>query len=41
VRYRSPARYDDQLTLRTILVRTTHVKIEHRYELLREGSRLG
>jgi len=39
VRYRSPARYDDLLTLRTILVRTTHVKIEHRYELLR-GSEL-
>ena len=32
-------RYDDLLTLRTILVRTTHVKIEHRYELLR-GSEL-
>ena len=39
VRYRSPARYDDLLTLRTTLVRTTHVKIEHRYELLR-GSEL-
>lgn len=37
VRYRAPARYDDHLTLRTILVRTTHVKIEHRYELLRDG----
>jgi acyl-CoA thioester hydrolase len=40
VRYRSPARYDDLLTLRTILVRTTHVKIEHRYELLRDGELL-
>ena len=37
VRYRSPARYDDVLTLRTTVVRTTIVKIEHRYELLREG----
>src|SRR6202051_2519503 len=37
VRYRSPARYDDLLTLRTIVVRTTLVKIEHRYELLRDG----
>jgi acyl-CoA thioester hydrolase len=37
VRYRSPARYDDLLTLRTTVVRTTSVKIEHRYELLREG----
>ncbi|MFO0969728.1 MAG: thioesterase family protein [Gemmataceae bacterium] len=40
VRYRSPARYDDHLTLRTILSRTTHVKIEHRYELLRDGALL-
>jgi acyl-CoA thioester hydrolase len=37
VRYRSPARYDDLLTLRTTVVRTTLVKIEHRYELLRDG----
>jgi acyl-CoA thioester hydrolase len=37
VRYRSPARYDDLLTLRTIVARTTAVKIEHRYELLRDG----
>jgi acyl-CoA thioester hydrolase len=37
VRYRSPARYDDLLTLRTTVVRTTLVKIEHRYELSRDG----
>jgi acyl-CoA thioester hydrolase len=37
VRYRSPARYDDLLTLRTTVVRTTLVKIEHRYELMRDG----
>lgn len=37
VRYKLPARYDDLLTLRTILARTTLVKIEHRYELLRDG----
>ncbi len=37
VRYRSPARYDEVLTLRTSVVRTTLVKIEHRYELLRDG----
>jgi acyl-CoA thioester hydrolase len=37
VRYRSPARYDDLLTLRTTVVRTTMVKIEHRYELMRDG----
>ena len=37
VRYRSPAYYDDLLTLRTIVQRTTLVKIEHRYELMRGG----
>ena len=37
VRYKSPARYDDLLTLRTTVVRITSVKIEHRYELLRDG----
>lgn len=37
VRYRSPARYDDLLTLRTTLVRTTLVKLEHRYEVFRDG----
>src|SRR5437762_1936594 len=40
VRYRSPARYDDLLTLRTIVVRTTAVRIDHRYELLRDGTLL-
>jgi acyl-CoA thioester hydrolase len=40
VRYRLPARYDDLLTLRTIVTRTTPVRIEHRYELLREGQLL-
>jgi len=34
-RYRKPAHYDDLLRLRTILVRTTQVKVEHRYELYR------
>lgn len=38
VRYKSPAYYDDLLTLRTIVQRTTLVKIEHRYELLRNGT---
>ena len=37
VRYNSPAYYDDLLTLRTTVVRTTLVKIEHRYELMRDG----
>jgi acyl-CoA thioester hydrolase len=37
VKYRAPARYDDLLTLRTIVERTTAVRIDHRYELLRDG----
>src|SRR5215470_11173264 len=37
VRYRSPARYDDLLTLRTTVTRTTAVRIDHRYELFRDG----
>ena len=38
VRYKSQAYYDDLLTLRTIVQRMTLVKIEHRYELLRNGT---
>jgi acyl-CoA thioester hydrolase len=34
--YRSPARYDDLLRLRTSVVRTTAVRIDHKYELFRE-----
>lgn len=34
-RFRQPARYDDLLRLRTIHLRTTPVRIEHRYELYR------
>jgi acyl-CoA thioester hydrolase len=37
VRYRRPVHYDDALTLRTIMVRTTAVRIDHRYEVLRDG----
>lgn len=37
VRYHRPARYDDLLTLRTGVVRTTMVRIDHKYELFREG----
>jgi acyl-CoA thioester hydrolase len=36
VHYRSPARYDDLLRLRTSVVRTTTVRIDHRYELFRD-----
>jgi acyl-CoA thioester hydrolase len=40
VRYRSPARYDDLLTLKTSVVRTTAVRIDHQYELFRDGTLL-
>jgi acyl-CoA thioester hydrolase len=44
VRYRSPARYDDLLTIRTTVERMTWVRIDHKYEvhcagrLVAEGS---
>ena len=40
VRYRQPARYDDLLTLRTTVTRRTPVRIEHEYQVLREGELL-
>ena len=40
VRYRRPVRYDDLLTLRTTAVRTTSVRIDHRYELFCNGELL-
>jgi acyl-CoA thioester hydrolase len=40
VKYRWPARYDDLLTLKTIVTRTTSVRIDHRYELYCEGRLL-
>ena len=38
VRYHRPARYDDLLLLRTHVVRATGARIDHRYELLRDGA---
>jgi acyl-CoA thioester hydrolase len=35
VRYKSPARYDDELTLETRLVKATHVRYDHEYTLKR------
>jgi acyl-CoA thioester hydrolase len=40
VRYKAPARYDDLLTLRTTVARVTPVRIEHRYEVMRDGTLL-
>jgi acyl-CoA thioester hydrolase len=39
-RFRKPARYDDLLTLRTTVARVTRARIDHRYELLRDGELL-
>ncbi|HMP59764.1 MAG TPA: thioesterase family protein [Gemmatales bacterium] len=39
-KFKLPARYDDLLRLRTIHVRTTPVRIEHRYELYRDDTLL-
>ncbi len=39
-RFHRPARYDDLLRLRTTVTRVTQVKIEHRYELFRDGELL-
>lgn len=36
VRYRSPARYDDLLTLTTTIARITRARIDHAYELRRD-----
>jgi acyl-CoA thioester hydrolase len=37
-RFRKPAYYDDLLTVRTTVERVTHVKIVHKYELIRDGE---
>jgi len=40
VRYRAPARYDEELTLLTRVTRQTHVRYDHAYELRRENTLL-
>ena len=39
-KYRAPARYDDLLTLRTMLANVNSVKLEHDYELFRDDQLL-
>jgi acyl-CoA thioester hydrolase len=39
-RFRQPARYDEELTLTTKVVRQTHVRIDHAYELRRGDALL-
>ena len=38
IKYKSPAHYDDVLTIRTTVTRTTPIRIEHKYEVFREGA---
>ena len=40
IRYRAPARYDDEVTLTTRITRQTHVRIDHTYEFHRDGTLL-
>ena len=40
IRYRAAARYDDELVVHTTLTRATRVKLEHAYELRRDGRLL-
>jgi acyl-CoA thioester hydrolase len=39
-KYRKPARYDDLLTLKTRVARITPAKIEHDYQIFRNGELL-
>jgi acyl-CoA thioester hydrolase len=39
-RYHKPARYDDLLTIHTVVTRVTSAKIEHEYHVTRDGDRL-
>ncbi|HSW44416.1 MAG TPA: thioesterase family protein [Phycisphaerae bacterium] len=36
-RFRRPARYDDELTLKVEITRMTRARIDHKYELYRDG----
>jgi acyl-CoA thioester hydrolase len=40
VQFRRPAKYDDLLTIRTTVVKTTMVRIDHKYEVFCEGQLL-
>ena len=37
VKYKSPAKYDDVLSIKAIVSRTTPVRIEHTYDVTSEG----
>lgn len=40
VKYRAPAHYDDVLTIRTTVTRTSPIRLEHKYEVFNESGAL-
>lgn len=38
VKFKSPAHYDDVLTIRTTVTRTSPVRLEHKYEVFRDTT---
>ena len=40
INYKAPARYDDELTLTTKVIKQTHVRFDHAYELKRGDTLL-
>src|SRR6185503_13247426 len=38
VKYKLPAHYDDLLTIRTTVTRTSPIRLEHKYEVLKSGT---
>lgn len=40
VKYKLPAHYDDVLTIRTTVTRTSPIRLEHKYEVFRDGALL-
>lgn len=38
VKYRKPVHYDDLLTIRTTLTKASPVRLEHKYEVFRDGQ---
>ena len=38
VKYKLPAHYDDILTIRTTVTRTSPIRLEHKYEVMCEGK---
>ena len=40
VKYKLPAHYDDVLTVRTTVTRVSPIRLEHKYEVFRDGTLL-